>query len=88
MDLEQSRVRRRSVKGRDEDYFRHIAGSSDAICRLPAARASDLNRSVTKTAPAFIDFCVNAVDWSRFGLIGFSVVFQQLLASIALAQAP
>ena len=30
---------------------------------------------------------MNSVDWSRFGVIGFSVVFQQTLASIALAKA-
>ena len=38
-------------------------------------------------APRFIDFCVESVDWSRFGLVGFSLVFQQLLASLALARA-
>src|SRR6185437_16855292 len=38
-------------------------------------------------APKFIEFCVDSVDWSRFGLIGFSVVFQQTIASIALARA-
>ena len=30
---------------------------------------------------------MKSVDWSRFGVIGFSVVFQQTLASIALAKA-
>ena len=42
---------------------------------------------VITAAPAFIDWCLNSVDWSRFGVIGFSVVFQQTLASIALARA-
>ena len=40
-----------------------------------------------EAAPHFIDFCVDCVDWSRFGLIGFTVVFQQLLSSLALARA-
>ena len=30
---------------------------------------------------------MDSVDWSRFGLVGFSLVFQQLLASSALARA-
>src|SRR5678809_284371 len=33
------------------------------------------------------DRCIKSVDWSRFGVIGFSVVFQQTIASIALAAA-
>ena len=28
----------------------------------------------TWAAPDFIDFCLESIDWSRFGLIGFSVV--------------
>jgi len=47
----------------------------------------DLRRIRETTAPAFIEFCVESIDWSRFGVIGFSVVFQQTLASIALARA-
>ncbi len=53
----------------------------------PAARSRDLRRIRDDAAPRFIDFCVDSVDWSRFGLVGFSLVFQQLLASIALARA-
>src|SRR5262249_34870677 len=40
-----------------------------------------------KAAPEFIDFCLNSIDWTRFSVIGFSVVFQQTLASIALSLA-
>ncbi|HKT48781.1 MAG TPA: RiPP maturation radical SAM C-methyltransferase, partial [Candidatus Angelobacter sp.] len=47
----------------------------------------DIRRLRDVGAPDFIEFCLNAVDWSRFGLIGFTVVFQQLVASLALARA-
>ena len=58
----------------------------------PSAAGPDVTRARfrgirDKDAPDFIDFCVDAVDWSRFGLIGFSLVFQQTLASLALARA-
>jgi ribosomal peptide maturation radical SAM protein 1 len=58
-----------------------------SICDQAGCTIDDLRRIREEAAPLFIDFCVNSVDWSRFGLIGFSVVFQQTLASIALARA-
>jgi ribosomal peptide maturation radical SAM protein 1 len=73
--------------GREEDYFREYAHIFRAICKRAGCRVQRFRNIRDKDAPAFIEFCVNAVDWSRFGLIGFSVVFQQLLASVALAKA-
>ena len=73
--------------GREEEYFREYAHIFRAICKRAGCRVQRFRTIRDKDAPAFIDFCVNAVDWSRFGLIGFSVVFQQLLASVALAKA-
>ena len=48
---------------------------------------ADLVRLRDEGVPAFLEFCLEAVDWRRFGLIGFSVVFQQLAASVAMARA-
>jgi ribosomal peptide maturation radical SAM protein 1 len=73
--------------GGDEDYFREYEHIFRAICRLAGCRVQRLQKIRDQDAPEFIDFCVNAVDWSRFGLIGFSIVFQQLLSSMALAKA-
>lgn len=72
---------------REEEYFREYAHIFRAICKRAGCRVQRFRTIRDKDAPAFIDFCVNAVDWRRFGLIGFSVVFQQLLASVALAKA-
>lgn len=36
--------------------------------------------------PEFIDRCFSAVDWSQYGVVGFSSLFQQNVASLALAR--
>lgn len=71
----------------DEEYFEVFERNFHSICKLAGCSLSDLRRLRDDAAPRFIDFCVDSVDWSRFGLVGFSLVFQQLLASIALARA-
>ncbi len=76
-----------SSKEKDDEYFRTYRGNFEPICRSASCTLEDLIYIRDHAAPAFIDFCVESVDWSRFGLIGLTVVFQQLLASLALARA-
>lgn len=71
----------------DEEYFEIYRDSLESICHKAGCTIDDLRAIREKAAPAFIEFCLDSIDWSRFGLIGFSVVFQQTLASIALARA-
>jgi ribosomal peptide maturation radical SAM protein 1 len=71
---------------KDDDYFEIYRGNLEAICSRAGCSLEDLRRLRENAAPGFIDWCLTSVDWSRFGLIGFSVVFQQTLASIALAR--
>src|SRR5258708_26078475 len=75
------------IEAHDEEYFRAYDYIFKAICRRAGCTTRRFQKIRDKDAPEFIDFCVDAVDWRRFGLIGFSVVFQQSLASIALAKA-
>ena len=70
-----------------DEYFETYDRVFRAICDRAGCTIDDIRRIRSEAAPAFIDYCVETVDWSRFGLIGFSVVFQQLLASIAMAKA-
>lgn len=72
---------------RDDEYFREYSADFDAICSRARCSIQDLVRIRDEGALSFIDFCIREIDWSRFGLVGFSVVFQQLLASLALARA-
>jgi ribosomal peptide maturation radical SAM protein 1 len=72
---------------KDEEYYEIYRGNLEAICARAGCSFDDLRRLREHAAPAFIDWCLTSVDWNRFGLIGFSVVFQQTLASVALARA-
>jgi ribosomal peptide maturation radical SAM protein 1 len=71
----------------DDEYFEIYRKNLEGICYRAGCSLQDLRDLREKAAPAFIDFCMDSVDWSRFGVIGFSVVFQQTLASVALAAA-
>lgn len=71
----------------DDNFFAAYAGLFETICDRAGCTLEDIRRLRDVGAPEFIDFCMDAVDWSRFGLIGFTVVFQQLVASLALARA-
>jgi ribosomal peptide maturation radical SAM protein 1 len=71
----------------DDEYFAAYESMFRSICQYAQCTLDDLRRLRYEAAPQFIDFCVNSTDWSRFGLIGFTVVFQQLVASLALARA-
>ena len=71
----------------DDEYVEIYRSNLESICHEAGCSIDDLRDVREKTAPAFIDFCLDSVDWTRFGLIGFSVVFQQTLASIAFARA-
>src|SRR5882672_688618 len=75
------------MDGRSAEYFQAYDWIFRAICRRAGCTTKRFRKIRDKDAPEFIDFCVDAVDWRRFGLIGFSVVFQQSLASLALAKA-
>ena len=71
----------------NDEYFDIYRENLAGICKKAGCSIDDLHRVRETAAPAFIDFCVESIDWSRFGVIGFSVVFQQTLASVALARA-
>lgn len=70
----------------DEEYFEIYKHTFEGICAQAGCSIDDLRRIRDEIAPSFIDFCISSIDWNRFGLIGLSVVFQQTLASIALAR--
>jgi ribosomal peptide maturation radical SAM protein 1 len=71
----------------DEGYFNIYGESLRAICEQAGCTLDELKRVRDEVVPSFVEFCLESIDWTRFGLIGFSVVFQQTLASLALARA-
>ncbi|MGH9822073.1 MAG: RiPP maturation radical SAM C-methyltransferase [Blastocatellia bacterium] len=75
------------LKADDDQYFATYQRVFEAICDKAGCSTDYIKQIRDELAPQFIDFCVEKIDWSRFGLIGFSVVFQQMLGSLALARA-
>ena len=71
----------------DSAYFEENSAVLDIVCRSAGCTPADLRRLRDEAAPRFIESCVESTDWGRFGLVGFSVVFQQLLATVAMARA-
>jgi ribosomal peptide maturation radical SAM protein 1 len=70
-----------------EEYFLAYEETFAAMCKATGCTLEELRQLRNEKAQSFIDFCVESTDWSRFGLIGFTVVYQQLLSSLALARA-
>jgi len=71
----------------DEAYFQAYAEMFAMVCSTANCTLDDLKHLRNEVAPRFIDFCIESTDWSRFGLVGFSIVFQQLVSTIAMARA-
>ena len=65
----------------DRHYVRH-----ELVGRwgLPPEDVERIVR-VREHCPAYIEHCVNALDWSRYDLVGFTSTFTQNIASLALA---
>jgi ribosomal peptide maturation radical SAM protein 1 len=76
--------------GEDSDvgaYFRRYGSNFDAICAEAGCAREDIVQVREHEAEVFIDKTVRQIDWSAYGLVGFTVVFQQMVASLALAKA-
>lgn len=71
---------------KDETYFERYRENFRTICDLGGCTLDDIRRVRDEVTSAFLAFCVERIDWSRFGLVGFTVLFQQQLASLALAR--
>jgi len=71
----------------DDTYLERYAGSFRAICAASGATLDDLRRIRDVETARFLDRVVDEVDWPSFGLVGFTVTFQQMVASLALAKA-
>jgi ribosomal peptide maturation radical SAM protein 1 len=71
----------------DEEYFEAHRENLKEVFRLAGCRWKDLVRVRDRATREFLDFCLERTDWSRYGLVGFTVLFQQQLATVAMARA-
>lgn len=58
----------------------------DSITRGIGLSDTDCEHLAGREVPAFIDDCVDAVDWSRYMAIGFTTTFAQSLGTLLLAR--
>ncbi len=68
------------------EYLHYYEHNYRDICSRSGCSMQDILKVRNEKVFTFLDFCIGAVDWSRFELIGFTVVFQQMVATLALAQ--
>jgi ribosomal peptide maturation radical SAM protein 1 len=67
----------------DEDYYRNVLLAADpGLTEGDHAAFLDTARHVEP----FLDACMDAVDWSRYAVVGFSASFQQTMPSLCLAR--
>ncbi len=67
----------------DEDYWREVLLPAD-----PALEESDRNEfeRIGRCVGPFLDVCLEAVDWQRYDVVGFTASFQQTMAAMCLAR--
>jgi ribosomal peptide maturation radical SAM protein 1 len=70
----------------DQAYFTAFPGESEWAELKLGRNALYLSTLRHDILPAFIQSCLDAHDWNRYKVVGFSSVFQQQAASLALAR--
>ena len=66
----------------DDRYVREILLGQAAFAPWQVQQVAGLRFFVRP----FLEYCMTAVDWSRYSVIGFTTTFEQNLSSLALAQ--
>lgn len=70
----------------EPDYLEQFDYNLGNICRKARCTTGDLLKIRHTTTFEFLDWCVESIDWSQYAFVGFTVVFQQMVASMALAK--
>ncbi|MGH3625750.1 MAG: RiPP maturation radical SAM C-methyltransferase, partial [Sciscionella sp.] len=72
--------------GDTSEYLRRYRSNLDGICAEAGCTIEDILAVREQETSGFLDWALREIDWSRYGLVGFTVVFQQMVASLALAK--
>ena len=67
---------------RQQDYVQHVLGTNNLPPAVNAAELMGVSRFITP----FLDHCMAVVNWDRYAIVGFTSMFEQNLASLALAR--
>ncbi len=71
----------------DREYLARFRSNLGEICDSAGCEVADLVRVREEAVPQFLEMMLKEIDWPSYGMVGFSVVFQQMAASLALAKA-
>jgi ribosomal peptide maturation radical SAM protein 1 len=63
------------------DYYREVLSTGSAGSDVPP-RMEEIRSQV----PAFLEWCLNAIPWQSYPIVGFTSLFEQNLSSLALAR--
>jgi len=66
----------------DIRYWKEILVGQSSLSRAQVDRV----RAMQRLAGPFLDYCLRAVDWSRYSVVGFTSTFEQNIPSLALAR--
>jgi ribosomal peptide maturation radical SAM protein 1 len=74
--------------GKDNEaaYLKRFGGELDYICKKGGFTLKQLKAIRHEKTFEFLDHCVETLEWEGFTAVGFTVVFQQLIASLAFAK--
>ncbi len=71
----------------DKAFFSKFGRHLEQICERAGCTVQELVRVRDDATFAFIDRTLKTIEWERFTAVGFTIVFQQMVASIAMARA-
>ncbi len=70
----------------EAEYVKKYQSSLALLCREAGCTLKDLRAVRNKKTFAFLDWAMTEIDWSKYSVVGFTVVFQQMVGSLALAR--
>lgn len=71
---------------RNQSYMEHFAGHVESVCHSIGQPPEFLRDLKQQGVPEFLAWAVEAVDWGRYAVVGFTSTFNQNLASVTLAK--
>jgi ribosomal peptide maturation radical SAM protein 1 len=69
-----------------KEYLKRYKDELESVAARAKVDPGAIKKVREKLAEEFLDWAMEAIDWSKYSVVGFSVVFQQMVASIALAR--
>jgi ribosomal peptide maturation radical SAM protein 1 len=71
---------------KNKEYMSHFSTHSKEICQSTGCSEEFLLDVKTKMAPEFLNWALDAFDWEKYDVVGFTSTFNQNAASLTLAK--